>query len=49
MKALVYHGPNDKSWDEAPAPQLIDGTDAVIRVDATTICGALKVVLASSP
>lgn len=39
MKALVYHGPNDKSWDEVPDPQLIDGTDAVIRVDATTICG----------
>ena len=49
MKVLVYHGLNDKSWDEAPAPQLIDVTDAIIRVDATTICGALKVVLGSSP
>ena len=39
MKALVYHGPNDKSWDEVPDPELIDDTDAVVRVDATTICG----------
>jgi alcohol dehydrogenase len=40
MKALVYHGPNDKSWDEVPDPKLIDSTDAIVRVDATTICGS---------
>ena len=40
MKALVYHGPNDKSWDEVPDPKLIDTTDAIVRVDATTICGS---------
>jgi alcohol dehydrogenase len=40
MKALVYHGPNDKSWDEMHEPALIDDTDAVVRVDATTICGS---------
>jgi alcohol dehydrogenase len=40
MKALVYHGPHDKSWDEVPDPTLIDDTDAVVRVDATTICGS---------
>jgi alcohol dehydrogenase len=40
MKALVYHGPNDKSWDEVPDPKLIDDSDAIIRVDATTICGS---------
>ena len=39
MKALVYHGPAKKSWVEVPDPQLIDTTDAVIRVDTTTICG----------
>jgi alcohol dehydrogenase len=39
MKALVYHGPNDKSWDEVPGPTLIEDTDAVVQVDATTICG----------
>jgi alcohol dehydrogenase len=40
MKALVYHGPNEKSWDEVPDPELIDPTDAIVTVDATTICGS---------
>ncbi len=40
MKALVYHGPNNKSWDDVPDPKLIDTTDAIVRVDATTICGS---------
>jgi alcohol dehydrogenase len=39
MKALVYHGPDHKSWDEVPDPRIIDQTDAIIAVDATTICG----------
>ena len=39
MKALVYHGPTDISWDEVPDPELIEDTDAIVRVDATTICG----------
>ncbi len=39
MKALVYHGPNAKSWDEVPDPVVIDPTDAIVIVDATTICG----------
>jgi alcohol dehydrogenase len=39
MKALVYHGPGQKSWQEVPDPQLRDDTDAVVRVDAVTICG----------
>jgi alcohol dehydrogenase len=40
MKALVYHGPDDKSWDEVPDAALVDDTDAVVRVDSTTICGS---------
>lgn len=39
MKALVYHGPGNKSWDEVPDPVLIDDTDAIVRVDVTTLCG----------
>ncbi|NMM18253.1 MAG: zinc-dependent alcohol dehydrogenase family protein [Phycicoccus sp.] len=39
MKALVYHGPGKKSWDDVPDPKLLDPTDAVIQVDTTTICG----------
>lgn len=39
MKALVYHGPGQKSWDDVPKPTIIDDTDAIVRVDAVTICG----------
>jgi alcohol dehydrogenase len=39
MKALVYHGPGLKSWEEAPTPVLVSDTDAIVRVDAVTICG----------
>jgi alcohol dehydrogenase len=39
MKALVYHGPGRRSWEDVPDPAVRDATDAVVRVDATTICG----------
>ena len=39
MKALVYHGPGQRSWDEVPDPVLRDPTDAIVRIDSTTICG----------
>jgi alcohol dehydrogenase len=40
MRALVYRGPGAKAWDEVPKPTLIDDTDAIVRVDVTTICGS---------
>lgn len=39
MRAVVYHGPGEKAWEEVPDPVLVDDTDAIIRVDAVTICG----------
>jgi alcohol dehydrogenase len=39
MRALVYHGPGTKSWEEVAKPVLENGTDAIVRVDAVTICG----------
>ena len=39
MKALVYHGPNSRSWDDVPDAAIHEPTDAVVRVDAVTICG----------
>ena len=39
MKALVYHGPGRRSWETVPDPVLVDDTDAIVRVDAVTICG----------
>jgi alcohol dehydrogenase len=39
MKALVYHGPGQKAWEEVPNPEIIDPTDVIVQVDTTTICG----------
>ena len=39
MKALVYNGPGSKEWQEVPMPTIQDSTDAIVRVDCTTICG----------
>jgi alcohol dehydrogenase len=39
MKALVYHGPGQKSWDVVADPKPIDPTDIVVQIDTTTICG----------
>ena len=39
MRALVYHGPGQKAWEEVQKPGIIADTDAIVRVDATTICG----------
>ena len=39
MKALVYHGPGQKAWEDVPKPTITADTDAIVRVDATTICG----------
>jgi len=39
MKALVYHGPGNKAWEEKPRPVVLQPTDAVVRITKTTICG----------
>jgi alcohol dehydrogenase len=39
MRALVYHGPGQKAWEDVPNPELTADTDAIIRVDSVTICG----------
>ncbi|MGX1881591.1 alcohol dehydrogenase catalytic domain-containing protein [Streptomyces sp. NPDC055287] len=39
MKALVFQGPGKTSWQEVPDPDIKDAADAVVRVDAVTICG----------
>jgi alcohol dehydrogenase len=40
MKALVYHGPGERGWDTVDDPTIIDPTDAIVRVDTSTICGS---------
>ena len=39
MKALVYHGPGERGWDTVADPTIIDPTDAIVRIDTSTICG----------
>ena len=39
MKALVYGGPGHVEWKDVDLPDLQDPRDAIVRVDATTICG----------
>ena len=30
MKALVYHGPGQRSWDTVPDPAIEEPTDAIV-------------------
>lgn len=39
MKALVYHGPGKKYWEEKPKPSIVKPTDAIVKINKTTICG----------
>jgi alcohol dehydrogenase len=39
MKALVYHGPGNKTWEEKPKPAIQNASDAIVRISKTTICG----------
>ncbi|MFI6034963.1 zinc-dependent alcohol dehydrogenase family protein [Streptomyces sp. NPDC051315] len=39
MKGYVFHGPGQSAWEEIPDPVIKDAGDAIVRVDAVTICG----------
>ena len=39
MKALVYGGPGKRAWESVPDPFIVEPTDAVVRIDSSTICG----------
>jgi len=39
VKALVYQGPGEKSWEDKQSPVIEKPTDAVVRITHTTICG----------
>ncbi|SEN86178.1 alcohol dehydrogenase catalytic domain-containing protein [Actinacidiphila rubida] len=46
MKALVFNGPGRSSWQDARDPAVQDPADAIVRVEATTICGTDLHILA---
>ncbi len=39
MKALVFGGAGERSWDSVDDPGIQEPTDVVVKVDMTTICG----------
>src|ERR1043165_621530 len=39
MKALVYHGPGQRAWEDVPDPTIQAPADSIVRIDASTICG----------
>lgn len=39
MKALVYHGPGERTWESVPDPTIKEPTDVVVKIDTSTICG----------
>ena len=39
MKALVYHGPGKRAWEDRPRPLIQEATDAVVHITTSTICG----------
>lgn len=45
MKALVYHGPGQITWEERPMPTIQDPGDVIIQVSKTTVCGTDLAIL----
>ena len=39
MKALVYHGPGKKAFEDHARPEIAAATDAIVKITKTTICG----------
>src|ERR1700748_1674324 len=39
MKALVYHGPGQRAWEDVPDPKVEAPTDVIVKIDSATICG----------
>lgn len=40
MRALLFHGPGDIRFGEAPDPRLQDDRDAIVEVEAAGLCGS---------
>jgi threonine dehydrogenase-like Zn-dependent dehydrogenase len=40
MRAVTFQAPGVVSVEERPSPELIDGEDAIVRIEATGVCGS---------
>ena len=48
MKALVYHGPGQKSWDSVANPTIQAPTDAIVKIDTATIAAIATITAAGT-
>ena len=39
MKALIYQGPGQRAWESVPDPSILAASDAIVRIESSTICG----------
>src|SRR6185369_16308939 len=39
MKALIYQGPGQRAWESVPDPSILVASDAIVRIESSTICG----------
>jgi len=39
MKALIYGGPGQRTWESVPDPKIQAPTDVVVKIRSSTICG----------
>jgi hypothetical protein len=49
MKALVYHGPRKRAWEDKPRPAIQDAGDVIVRITTSTICGTDLHILKGDP
>jgi 2-desacetyl-2-hydroxyethyl bacteriochlorophyllide A dehydrogenase len=40
MRAVTFQAPGKVLVDDVPEPQLLDSTDAIVRIEATGVCGS---------
>lgn len=40
MRALIWHGKEDVRYDTVDDPEILEPTDAIVRITATAICGS---------
>jgi 2-desacetyl-2-hydroxyethyl bacteriochlorophyllide A dehydrogenase len=40
MRAVTFQAPGEVRVDEVPEPEIIDATDAIVRIEASGVCGS---------
>ncbi|HEY2571833.1 MAG TPA: alcohol dehydrogenase catalytic domain-containing protein, partial [Solirubrobacteraceae bacterium] len=40
MRAVTFQAPGEVLVEEVPEPQIVDRTDAIVRIEASGVCGS---------